>query len=244
MKSKRPKAERCGECGKPLPADSHWNRRYHVDCAKRRRSRQSRHKPALRKGTPSLCTPHRMDEICQAAAYGAYRRHCAANAGISDAALGRWLQRGHDALVNVGLDPDVPPADAAEKVPESERAYVTLRVRYMRVRARGAITLLAAQRKCGVGGAVYEDDPNAPNPKEYDEIVKALKAAGRADLIPILKRPQRVQVGYVPPDAKAAARALAVSHGYTEKQQVELSGAVEATEQPALMVFLPELDKD
>jgi len=147
-------------------------------------------------------------------------------------------------MVDAGIDPDEPPDDAEKLVKETERPFVRLRRRFMRAREQGALVLLQSLNKCGIGGPVYAPDPNAPKPEEYEEIVQTLAAAGRSDLIPILRRPEQKQVGFVEPDARAAAKALALSHGYTEKQQVELSGKVEGTAAPSLMIFYPPEDTD
>lgn len=232
---------RCQECREKLAEDAHINRRFCLPCAKKRR-RLGKARRSV--GRPSECTPARMKLVLEAAALGAYQVHCAHHAGISETGLTRWLQRGHDALVDAGIDPELPPENYLDMVPERERPYAELRSRYVRARARGALTLLQAQQKAGVGGAVYAPDPNALKPEEYAEIAQVLAAAGRGDLVPALRRPEQKQVGFLDPDPRAAGRALAVSHGYTETKQLELSGKVETNAQPSLCIFFPPEDED
>jgi hypothetical protein len=230
----------CLQCEQPLAEDAHPNRRFCLPCAKQRRRLGKARRPV---GRPSACTPERIRLVCEAAVYGAYQRDIARHVGISETGLTRWLQRGHDAMVDAGIDPEVPPDGYLKLIPERERPYAELRAKYLRARARGVLSLLQAQHKAGVGGPVYADDPNALKPEEYTEIAQVLSAAGRSDLVPALRRPQKELVGHVEPDPRAAAKALSYQ-GYTEKQQVELSGEVKGAAAPSLCVFFPPEDTD
>jgi len=171
-------------------------------------------------GRPHRCLPKVIDDVVQALTISASYRDAAEYADISERTLHNYLERGRLALANVGADFDDPPdvEDLSTLVPEEDQCFVRLLQSATRARARGNISLLAIAHKAAKGGAVYEQRVNDDGETE------------------------RVQVGYVQPDARTALKLLAVRQPreYAEKRQVEVAG--EGGGPLGVQLFLPELE--
>lgn len=174
-------------------------------------------------GRPHRCVPGVIDDVCTALGLSASNKDAANYAGISGDALQIYFRRGREALEAIGLDPDEPPDQAWEHADlhDSERPFVQMLTRAIRARARGNVGLLATVHKAAKGGAVFED---------------------RVD--PETGKVARVQVGFVAPDWRAAAKLLAVRQprDYAEKRQVTIGGETGAP--IGVQTFLPVLEGD
>jgi len=177
--------------------------------AKPKRKRKKA-KPRIRAGRPTgrphSCTEKVIKAICEARALGASWEDSAANADKSRGTVMDWCARAKNAIEAVGYDWESELPENIEEIVAAntpkEVPFVNLLYRAQRAYDKGTVALLASAARSAHGGAVFE-----------------------ARINPDTGESQRVQVGYVQPDARIGLKLLALrSAKYSELRRHEVSG--------------------
>ncbi|HET9656657.1 MAG TPA: hypothetical protein VFP72_14980 [Kineosporiaceae bacterium] len=123
-------------------------------------ARRKPHRPA---GRPGLLTPDVEKQLIDATRAGAPVHAAAAAVGLSQRAVFRWLQRGHDELEarDEGRAPD-----------PDEQQYVDLWVGVEKARAQATVRAVANIQRCAAGGIVTEETTRRYRDPDTGEMVE------------------------------------------------------------------------